>query len=185
MLRKSNTEEYICSKLLEMIQTTPFTKLKVTEFTRFANISRSSFYNYFDSLDDVIQKLEDDLFDGLDDEHSIDILEIKSGNSPKLINALSFINERLETYRLLTSENGDPYFQIRLANRSSKILEKWAKQSNTKLSESQLKMVIEHISGGRWQMYLWWANNPDKITLEEVAEITIKLMNPMLNIIKK
>lgn len=128
MLRNTNTEEYICKKLLEFMNESPFVKMKVTEFVRFANISRTSFYNYFDSLDDVIQKLEDDLINGLDDVNSVDMLEIKTGKSPKLIKALEFISENLNTYRLLAGANGDPYFQIKLANCSSRIMQNWAEK---------------------------------------------------------
>lgn len=161
----------------------PFTKMKATEFTKFCNISRTSFYNYFDSLSDVIQKLEDDLINGLDDENSMDLSEMETGNSPKLIRALEFINENLNSYRLLAGENGDPYFQIRLANRSSKILHKLIQNTSTTLTDSQLKMVVENISGGRWQMYLWWANHPNEITVEEVANLTEKMIKPIFAMI--
>lgn len=185
MLRKPDTEEYICNKLLEFMDIKPFSKMKVTEFCKFANISRTSFYNYFDSLDDVIQKLEDDLINGLEDENNMSIDELRANNFSELVKALEYIHTNLDTYRLLVGENGDPYFQSRLANRSSKIMHNWLKESSIQLTHSQLRLMVENISGGRWQMYLWWANHPDDITVEEVAEITVKMIEPILEIINK
>lgn len=183
MLRKSNAEEVICQKMLEYMEIQPFIKMKVTEFTKFANISRTSFYSHFDSLSDVVQKLEDDLMNELDDENSMDLSEIKTGKSPKLIRAVEFISENLDAYRLLAGENGDPYFQVRLANRSARIMHTLVQNIPTTLTDSQLKMVVENISGGRWQMYLWWTNHANEITAAEVVELTEKMIKPIFAMI--
>lgn len=185
MIRKSSIETYICQKMIEYLEIQPFSKVKVTEFTKFAEISRSSFYTYFDSLSDVIQKIEDDFINSLDDEHTLSIKEIQNSNNKKFILALQFIYKNLDTYRILSSENGDPYFQIRLANRSAKILENFFKQVPTDLSTTQVKLLIENISGGRWQMYRWWSNHPDEVTLEEVADLTKEMIKSLFEIIKK
>lgn len=68
---QSASEKLICEKLLDILEITPFQTIKVTEFVRFAGISRSCFYLYFDSIYSVVQKLEDDFIEGLTEENQV------------------------------------------------------------------------------------------------------------------
>jgi AcrR family transcriptional regulator len=71
MLRKSDTETIIIEKFLELMRQKSCFKIKVTELIKLANISRSSFYDYFDSIYDVIQSIEDNFILGGPNEKNI------------------------------------------------------------------------------------------------------------------
>ena len=76
MPKNRNLEKYICSKFLEMMDKTPFYKMKVLEFSKYAKIGRSTFYTYFDSMAAVAQRIEDQLLDGL--EETFDLMDSES-----------------------------------------------------------------------------------------------------------
>lgn len=185
MKRKSQVEEIICQTLLEMIKQSPLSTIKVTTLVKEANISRSSFYIYFSSIDDVIQKIEDDFLEKLDNSETIKLEDFKSGNSQKVLNVLHVIQKNMEIYRLLSSDNGDPYFQYRLANRSLKILETITQNIPTKLSSAEKRLLMEQITGGRWQMYKWWSQNTEIISIEEVNHMTQKLIVQFFNLLEE
>lgn len=181
MLRGSNAEEIICQTLIELMQKKSLIDIKVTELVKHANISRSSFYIYFSSIEDVVQKIEDDFISGLKDEKSIDFRDLENRDSVKLLPTLQYIKENMYTYKTLIGENGDPYFQYRLSNRSTKLLMEF----NSGLSDVKKRMIIEYINGGRWQMYKWWAQNEEEVTIEEVADLTNRIIKQVFNLLNE
>ena len=186
MQRQQVSEILIEEKLLDMMKTTPFQKIKVTEFVEFAGISRSSFYVYFDSIYSVIQKMEDDFISGLtdEDEMSVPISEgdYTGGFDPKTIAKVEYIRNNLRMIQILTGENGDPLFQARMANRTWRIFRKrYANRS--KLPESQQKLICEYMCGGQLNLYRWYANHAEETTIYEMGILLEKLTSRVLSLL--
>lgn len=176
MLRASQTEEIICDTLLDLMQEKSLFTIKVTELVKQANISRSSFYSYFSSIEDVIQKIEDDFIDGLRDESDVDLKRLENWGTADLMPTLNYIKKNAYMFRTLIGDNGDPYFQYRIANRSTRLLDGM-------VTDVKKQMLIEYLNGGRWQMYKWWVENEDEITVEEVAELTNKIIKQAFDLL--
>ena len=51
--------ELICSSLLELLETTPFEQITISDIQRMSTVSRSTFYRNFDCLEDVLALLCD------------------------------------------------------------------------------------------------------------------------------
>lgn len=184
MQRQSVSEELICERLLDMIETVPFQKIKVTEFARFANISRSSFYVYFDSIYAVVQKIEDDFIEGLTNENCI-LLPRTSRRSLNAIESstivkVEYIRKNLRMLCILTGKNGDPAFQARMANRTWRIF-KQQYADKSKLSNEEKKLICEYMCGGQLNLYRWYANHENEISIYEMGalleNLTIKVLS--------
>ena len=184
---QSASEKLICEKLLDILEITPFQTIKVTEFVRFAGISRSCFYLYFDSTYSVVQKLEDDFIEGLTEENQVIIPHFSDYSSnridPRTIEKVEYIRQNIRTIRILTGENGDPSFQMRMANRTWRIFRKQFAHC-TKLSESQKKLVCEYMCGGQMNLYRWYANNENEISIYEVGTLLEKLTSKILSLLE-
>ena len=55
--------ELICSSLLELLETTPFEQITISDIQRMSTVSRSTFYRNFDRIEDVLMLLCDRSFD--------------------------------------------------------------------------------------------------------------------------
>ena len=111
MPRVVDKETLICEKLIEMMEDTSFFDIKVTDFVKFAGVSRSMFYLYFNSLYDVLQKIEDDFIDGLlSEKEVVSSTKIKRDNKidSTIIAKTEYIKKNKKILRVLTGKNGDP-----------------------------------------------------------------------------
>jgi DNA-binding transcriptional ArsR family regulator len=175
---------HICEKLIEMMQQKPCFEIKVTELVKYANISRSSFYNHFNSIYDVVQKIEDDFMAGLPDEGLIFLSGIKDGNYDALLSRLNYLKENISILRALLGPNGDPTFMSKLVYQTDKTLKKRSKQATIRLSDVEIKLIIENISGGTWQMYKWWVFHEDEISVEDLTKLIRKIHTHLLHLSK-
>lgn len=190
-MRQPYLETFICEKLLDMIELVPFQQIKVTEFVKFAGISRSAFYVYFDSIYSVIQKIEDDFMAGLIGESHFVFLRASDfftssengGNiDPNLLHNIEYIRKNLRMIRILTGENGDPAFEVRMANRTWRILHNhYAHKSH--VNEAKKRLMCAYLCGGHLNLLRWYANHEDEISIYEMGtlleELTMKLLSLM------
>ena len=123
MLKCVDIEELIFDKTLEMMEERPFYKIKVSDLTNAAKIGRSTFYLHFDSIYDVVEKIEDGCICGLL-EQSAASLQMQSLPDSKqlmlptmLLNA-KYMREHSREFRLLLGPNGDSAFSVKLAKKS-------------------------------------------------------------------
>jgi Transcriptional regulator len=182
-MNKTDTETLICQSLLDLMESKRYPDIKVTELVKHANISRSSFYIHFDAIEDVLQKIEDDIISEFPDENSKLIQKIKGGDPDGLLESLLYIKKNMRKFRILIGEYGDPYFQIRIGNRTSRLLYSSLASANTKLTTTQLKLICENVSSGRWGMYKWWIFHEDEVTLNDIIEMTQKIMRQIADLI--
>lgn len=187
MQRQAVSERLIEEKLLDMMETTPFQKIKVTEFAAFAGISRSSFYVYFDSIYSVVQKMEDDFIDGLTEDSQTVLPRLSdyssNGIDPNTIVKVEYIRRNMRMIRILTSENGDPLFQARMTNRTWRIFkQQYAAQK--KFSEAQKKLICEYMCGGQLNLYRWYVNHPDEVSVYEMGMLLERLTSKILSLLE-
>lgn len=169
MLRESETENLICQAVLKLMQQKSYMNITVKDIVTTANVGRSTFYLYFNSKYDVIQKIEDTFIDDL-----IEMSDSYRGKYPESITykTLSYIQDHMDVFRALSGPYGDPYFQSRFERAFSDIFERRpTRVSGTRISEAELRLLYEQIAGGRWAMYKWWAFHEDAISIDEVVKL--------------
>jgi len=183
MRRKNLTEAIIQEELINMMEHVPFTSIKVKDLVERAEIGRSTFYLYFDSIYSVLQKIEDDLFFKLtsDLDKNIEYLASTIKNSsartepePLQLSAAERIKDNIRLFRVLSGPNGDPTFQARLNTRSRRQLEKYL-ASKSSLDKAEKQLIIEYATGGQWYMYRWWANHEDEISTHDITILMEKI----------
>jgi len=177
MLKKSTSESFICERLLDMMEDTQLHKIKVTEFVVFAEISRSTFYLYFNSIYDVIQKIEDDFIGGMikeDEPVTLDFSSLKSTEpSASTIAKAEYVRNNIRTLRILMGENGDPSFQPRVINRTRRLYQKHF--ANSKRSDIEKQMIFEYLANGQWGLFKWWTLHKDTTSVYKMASMLEEL----------
>lgn len=184
MLRGPTTEDYLCEKMVELMETNPCLQIKVMELTQYAKVSRGTFYLYFNSICDVIQKLEDDYIAGAKQ------LASKSPTSPHKSYddtraQITYLKENMRVYRALVGPNGDPAFQPRLMNAlASWFYDRNLKDRGSKLTPTERRLVYEHVMGGRWAIYKWWAFHEDEMTVDEMTQMIRRIDKQMVSLLE-
>ena len=173
-----NTEELICSKLIEMMENRPFYSIKVAQLAEHSGISRSTFYTYFDSIFAVVQKIEDDLLNSITDEKSVDPSD-KSAIADNLV----FLRNNMKSLKILLGPNGDPSFFAKFANRNRRVLTMLADKKNSQATALELQIVNEFMLGGKMEVMRWWTENEKSVSVNDMVTITDKIMSSLHDIL--
>lgn len=159
----TNTEKLVCDGLVDLLQTTPFLKIRTTWFVRHMGISRSTFYNHFDSLDDVLRRLEDGYMEGLGDDRITRRRIGEAMDDPAQFEALvrsqvEYVRDHRRLVRAICGPNGDPAFQARMAGRTKRLLRKASGgQPAQPAQDLRWEIFSEYAAGGQWYLYRWCA----------------------------
>ena len=118
-MERSSVEICICSAVIQKMQTVPFYTIKVRPLTEELNIGRSTFYEYYGSIYDVVEQMEEDLLPCTPISCCIDppydsLLEHS-------ITSMFRYLQNAEVFCALTGPNGDPGFSARYTRRVREI----------------------------------------------------------------
>lgn len=167
----TKTEKQVCDTLIALMKQKPFSAIKVSELTREAGISRSTFYVYFESIEDVLQMVEDDFLSHLTDEKDVR----KDYDMGTVAANFSYVRDNMDTFETLTGPNGDPYFAMRIGNRSKRVFYNMVSDKNSPLTDTQLAMINEYNQAGKMRVFRWWSEHKNEVSVNDVVEVLDKL----------
>ena len=113
--RVRRTKKLLTQALTKLLQEKQVQDITVKELTDLADMNRGTFYLYYSDIFDMLEKIEDGLFEALDGilaRHEEEA--ITSQTKPMLLDLFRFIQENREMCRVLLSANGDMNFLHRL-----------------------------------------------------------------------
>ena len=109
--RVRRTKKLLMQGLIELIQQKPIKDISVRELAELVDVNRGTFYLYYKDIFDMLEQLENDMFEKFDqiilshqDETVIDVM------LPFLRDLFQFVCENKELCHVLLSENGDMAF---------------------------------------------------------------------------
>ena len=165
------TQKLICDELLRLMGEKPFYRIKVTELVERLGISRTTFYSNYDSIPDVLDKIEEGFLSGLDDAYlASEVIRsvIKSNYTAEYsVDAtFEYLKTHLEVFRILAGSNGNPNFKSKFSKRHENVGN--ILFSSLQMSEAQKKIATAALLGFQWNAYYWWAFHEDEISAGEV-----------------
>ncbi len=114
MSKKEQTQQNIIDAFWELYETTRIEKITVKNVCAKANINRSTFYEYFKDVYEILEIIEESIIPSpsnlpyYDTEHKVIDLDMKS--------KLDYFNANKKYLKVLLSENGNPAFRFKLIN---------------------------------------------------------------------
>ncbi len=108
----------VCDRIedavFELMLTTPIPAIKTTDVVRLARTSKSTFYRYYKSVDDVVKNFEAKLLHNMQSINDV-ALEARFADSqldptPTMIRRMEVLRANREKVLALNSANGDPGF---------------------------------------------------------------------------
>lgn len=174
------TKKLIRNAFAELIQEhKELSKVTVSELVKRADINRGTFYNHYDSIYDVAEEFESEVFKVLleDTKPLVSIEDIYV----YLDDIISYLKENEEIYRLLLSSKEPLIFLERLKH---SILDKLYTflSTKTKLAKSNsLKFDITFYTDGIVNQVLKFFNGSSEYTLDEISAYSKRIFNILFN----
>ena len=183
MQKNPDTEQLFCDTLIDMMENTPLLMIRATELVKCAGTCRSTFYNYFDSVYSVLQKIEDDFFHELESEISAKMTQLVRKEPAEVVKELvrysaNNIKRNAKLIRVLLSANGDLAFQAKLKSVMKKANQSALSFATPKLTEAQEDFCLEYMLAGQLSIVHWYAQNEPGLSdadLNDVIEVGLRM----------
>ena len=174
------TKKLIRNAFAELIQEhKELSKVTVSELVKRADINRGTFYNHYDSIYDVAEEFESEVFKVLleDTKPLVSIEDIYV----YLDDIISYLKENEEIYRLLLSSKEPLIFLERLKHSILNKLYTFL-STKTKLAKSDsLKFDITFYTDGIVNQVLKFFNDSSEYTLDEISAYSKRIFNILFN----
>lgn len=156
---------FYCNKRIE--------KITIKEITLKAGYNRSTFYEYFIDIYDVLEQIESSLIPNINELPPTTILN-KNFEIP--IDVFLKLYEKNEKYySVLLGDNGDPAFASKLKN-SIKPMLKETLVTKVKLNDVEFDFILEYILSSMISVMSYWLKNNKILSAEKL----ISLMNDIM-----
>ncbi len=146
------------------------------------NISRSTFYRYYNSINDVIREIEDILLEEICTINKLALIEKRNGQK-----AESFINnyarantmKKYEKYIIaITGPNGDSQFRYKAIKQIKEYLNERYNFDKNKNYE----ILVEFIAAGFYQIISYWIFRRPDLSAEEFLKIQYETFQEINNL---
>lgn len=184
--RQQKTRAAIFTAFSTLLAKKSYSKITVQEIIDLANIGRTTFYAHFETKDDLLKALCEDLFKHIinsttDCTHTHGLYS--KNNAPKSVfcHLLQHLQENDNNIiGLLSCENNEiflRYFKDRLNTLVETQLLKEKTITNSKLPHD---FLINHICTSFVEMVLWWIKGQQQQTPEELDRYFQAVIEPIL-----
>ena len=158
-IRIQRTKIKLNSTLAQLLKEKKINDITVLELCKTANINRTTFYKYYADVNDLVQKIEEDIINDI-------VQDINDINRNYLLTFTSKILERVNKensiIRQLISDNGDHNFLKQILSKVKKeSIEEWQKLLK-KADSNDLNNIYNFIIDGSIGIINNWVNNKCK-----------------------
>lgn len=156
---------------LELLREKPVSKITVTELCEKAQLNRATFYKHYLDIPDLMEKIEEDLFDKI--RASFDKKEIKLKSF--LVEMMYYTRENQSRFLALGGDHGDPNLMTKTFQVCYERAYPLLAQNLGDLKESQKEMLYDFLSYGAGAILTRWIKNGMGEDPENVAQLILSL----------
>ena len=156
---------------LELLQEKPAAKITVSELCTKAQINRATFYKHYQDIPQLLEKLEEDLFNQIRDMFKDQAENMES----MLLDMMRYTRQEWERFMALGSDNGDPGLMTKTFMICYEYAYPLLTRNMPKLPESQRQMLFRFMSQGAGGILTWWIQDGMREEPEAVVEYIMKL----------
>lgn len=169
--RVRRTKKLLTQALTQLLQEKQINEITVKELTDLADMNRGTFYLYYKDMFDMLEKIEDGLFEALDEivslhEHD----DVARQTAPILLDLFHFIEDNQEMCRVLLSPHGDMNFLHKLNQVvREKCLQMWPNEEDKK--DATFEYHYSFVVYGCVGVFRAWLNGNCQEPAEKMAEM--------------
>lgn len=147
-------------------------KITVKDICKLAGYNRSTFYQYYVDVYDVLHKFENQLLDEVN-EFVVHLLEQANNlNASQALQAIFGILTRLDKYAaVLFGPHGDTEFTHKVVENLKPI---WIKHffRSEHYTIAEVDLLMEYYISGLLSMYQKWCFNPNGVSMERIIQLS-------------
>ena len=175
--RVRRTKKLLTQALTQLLQEKQVNEITVKELTDLADMNRGTFYLYYKDIFDMIEKIEDELFENLNAIIALrENTDVSEQAKPILRDLFMFIEDNQEMCRVLLSPNGDMNFLHRLNEVMREKCLQLYQTADLKGSEDEFDYHYSFIVFGCAGIIRSWVNRGCPENAEEMAELTSRMI---------
>jgi len=168
--RIRKTQKSIHDAIIDLIGEKDVTQITVKELAEKANINRKTFYMHYSSIDDILNKIENELIDKLlSILYKYDFFQEQFDQYAFFTSLNNVINEDFNFYKKLVRANSYNFLLTKVKKiLKDTFIERFDKKPNT--NKELLNLYAEFAASGVISMYIEWFNIDSPLSLEDLAK---------------
>ncbi|MBI5973634.1 TetR/AcrR family transcriptional regulator [Staphylococcus caledonicus] len=168
--KTSLTQRKIRNSLLTLMETNKFDLITVNQIVEEAEITRSTFYRYYEDKYNLLSEIEEEILNHIHKERQkieIEFAQKDMFNIEMYTQLFDALEPYSDTIRLLLGHNGDSSFEMKIKNEIAKRFIDLGELTN--VSKVREDLVKEYMYLILIKTFQYWSANKDNVDVEEVA----------------
>ena len=184
--RQKKTRAAIFSAFTALLEEKSYSKITVQEIIDAANVGRTTFYAHFETKDDLLKELCEELFghiisSAMDCTHTHGLYS--DGNAPESVfcHLLQHLQENDKNIiGLLSCESSEIFLRFFKDSLNGLIRSQFVNQDRKANTDIPQDFLINHISGSFVEMVLWWIKGRMKQTPADLDRYFRSVIEPIM-----
>jgi AcrR family transcriptional regulator len=171
-LRARRTRRWLRGALSELMQEKPYEKIKVSEIVTRAEVSRPTFYLHYESKDELLLDLFDDLFSGLREDIHAEFMRTNYDPYRMGSSLFTYGEKYIDSIRILLEAGVGPTVQEQIRAMLTEILEEYEQfEPRLKNAASVFPYIIDFLTGGVFMLLQRWIEEDQIIPSAVLADL--------------
>lgn len=163
------TRMMIEQSFLKLLREKPLAKITVTELCEKAQINRATFYKHYLDVPDLLEKIEETLFNQIRASLGAEDLKLKTF----LVKMMDYTKQHQERFMAVGGSNGDPDLMTKTFAVCYESAYPLLARNLQTLSESEKQMLFQFLSHGAGAALTWWIRHGMREPPEDVAQFIL------------
>ena len=184
--RQQKTRAAIFSAFGALLAQKSYSKITVQEIIDTANVGRTTFYAHFETKDDLLKALCENLFghiisSAMDCSHTHGLYSDNTAPESVFCHLLQHLQENENNILgLLSCESRDLFLRYFKDSLNGLIQNQFVNQNRKHNLDIPPDFLVNHISGSFVEMVLWWLKDKKRHTPEELDRYFRAVIEPVL-----
>ena len=184
--RQQKTRAAIFNAFSTLLAKKSYSKITVQEIIDTANVDRTTFYAHFETKDDLLEALCEELFghiisSAFDCTHTHGLYSDRNAPESVFCHLLHHLQEdENNILELLSCESSEPFLRYFKDSLNELIQNQFVNQNRKNNTDIPQDFLVNHISGSFVEMILWWIKGRMKQTPEELDRYFRAVIEPIL-----
>ena len=184
--RQQKTRTAIFSAFTSLLAEKSYSKITVQEIIDAANVGRTTFYAHFETKDDLLKELCEELFghiigSAMDCTHTHGLYSDGSAPESVFCHLLQHLQENDKNIiALLSCESSEMFLRFFKDSLNELVRSQFINQNRKANTDIPEDFLINHISGSFAEMALWWIKGHRKQTPEDLDRYFRAVIEPII-----
>ena len=178
----NQTKKLIYNAFMKLYDKQEYEKITVKELCATIPIARTTFYSYYDNIDDVKNEIEDYMIQGL--------LEVTEQVSHGNISEMDFM-KFLDATQVYIEANRKWIYIFLVKQINNRFVDKWKnaicenfkKRYPEKQNHQNYELISEVVASATIGAYTYWLRFPNKVEKEDMKKIIKKALDAVVQVI--